>query len=79
MTVSRRTLLSTLTVLGLEGCLKMDDDSFDGTELDEDAVLWQYETDGRVPSSPLLYKDGLFVGSLDGNLRCVETESGSVR
>jgi outer membrane protein assembly factor BamB len=41
-------------------------------------VAWRFKTDGRVFSSPVRYKNSLFVGSDDGNLYALDAADGSL-
>jgi hypothetical protein len=40
-------------------------------------VRWTLATIGRMPSSPAVVDDTVFVGSLDGNLYALDTENGT--
>jgi eukaryotic-like serine/threonine-protein kinase len=42
------------------------------------AVLWRYETDGPILSSPVLADGKVFVGSNDGRVHCLNAATGEV-
>ncbi len=41
--------------------------------------VWRFRTEHQVSGSPVIYKDSLYCGSVDGNLYCLEYRSGRER
>ena len=41
--------------------------------------MWRFRTENQVSGSPVIYKDCLYCGSVDGNLYCLEYRSGRER
>lgn len=42
-------------------------------------LIWSYQTNGQVYSSPSFYEGGMLIGSDDGNMYCFDPDSGDVR
>jgi outer membrane protein assembly factor BamB len=42
-------------------------------------VMWKFETGDQVASSPALYNNGVYFGSVDGHVYCVEAANGKLR
>ncbi len=42
-------------------------------------IIWAYQTNGQVYSSPVFYHGGMLIGSDDGNLYCFDPGTGDVR
>ena len=41
--------------------------------------VWRFKTENQVSSSPAVYKDSLYIGSVDGNMYCLEYRTGRLR
>jgi outer membrane protein assembly factor BamB len=41
--------------------------------------VWRFRTEHQVSSSPTIYGDALYCGSVDGNLYCLEHRTGRMR
>jgi outer membrane protein assembly factor BamB len=41
--------------------------------------VWRFRTENQVSGSPVVYKDSLYCGSVDGNLYCLEYRTGRLR
>jgi outer membrane protein assembly factor BamB len=41
--------------------------------------VWRFRTENQVSSSPVVYKDSIYCGSVDGSLYCLEYRSGRLR
>ncbi|THE63779.1 hypothetical protein D8Y22_15670 [Salinadaptatus halalkaliphilus] len=77
--LSRRRLLSTIpTAVISSGCATMSDEQSSEFEPDYDRLRWEYSTDGRIPSRPLLSDGRLYFGSRDGKFRAIDAFTGSL-
>jgi eukaryotic-like serine/threonine-protein kinase len=41
--------------------------------------VWRFRTDHQVSSSPVVYGESIYCGSVDGNLYCLEAKTGRQR
>ena len=41
--------------------------------------VWRFRTEHQVNGSPVIYKDSIYCGSVDGNLYCLEYRTGRLR
>jgi outer membrane protein assembly factor BamB len=41
--------------------------------------VWRFSTEHQVTGSPIIYKDSLYCGSVDGFLYCLEYRTGRMR
>ena len=51
----------------------------DGPGPENGDIIWAYQTNGQVYSSPVFYHGGMLIGSDDGNLYCFDPGTGAVR
>jgi outer membrane protein assembly factor BamB len=41
--------------------------------------MWRYTTDHQVTGSPIVHRDAVYCGSVDGSLYCLDAASGRMR
>ena len=41
--------------------------------------VWRYQTEHQVTGSPIVLEDGLYCGSVDGHLYCLDNQTGHLR